>query len=197
MRQEDDLRDSNVLSMRDRLLPGVRSDQETPGPDQEDGRGGQEETLTNAMPGPSSGENLSTVETDEDDLPDSRSQDRGQEGQEMDGQGYVGSGHDDGSHLEDTAGSSSSLACGREYHVMRTERVDLLDSNGLDMEGNQEEDVPDSLNTTRTCQDRSQEGPGRETNIAMPEPSYSHAEHQATGMTERQDVDLVDTREVP
>ena len=42
VRRGDDLGDSNVLSMRDRLLPGVRSDQETPGPDQEDGRGGQE-----------------------------------------------------------------------------------------------------------------------------------------------------------
>ena len=59
----DDLVDTNVLSMRDKALPGVMSDQVTPGPDQEDGRRGQDETLGDAMPGPSSGEILSSVLT--------------------------------------------------------------------------------------------------------------------------------------
>ena len=81
--------------------------------------------------------------------------------------------------VSDTAGSSS------------------LDSNGLDMGGNQEEDVSDSLNTTRTSQDRSQEGPGGGTNVAMPEPSCSHAEHQATGMPQRQGLTWWTLEEVP
>ena len=62
------------------------------------------------MPGPSSGKILSTVITDEDDLPDSSSQDRGLEEQKLDGQDYVEPGQEDRRQEDDTAGSPPGLA---------------------------------------------------------------------------------------
>ena len=180
--------------MRDVLLPGVMHDQETSKPDQEDGRGGQEVAMTSTMPEPSRGEKLSAVGTCEDDLPDPRSLDRSQEGQETHGKDYVGTSQEDRSQEKDTAGPSPGLTSGREYHVIETEEDGLQDSNGLDMRGNQEEDASASLNTTETRQDKSQEGSGSGMNVATPVPSISLAVHQAARMTERHGVALLDTR---
>ena len=61
-----------------------------------------------------------------------------------------------GSQEEDPASVTPKLAMGGEYHVVGHEEDALQDSNSLDIEVSNEDDVPGSLNTIETRQDRSQ-----------------------------------------
>ena len=188
----DDLPDSNSLD-RSQIGQGLTS-QDYTRTSQEVGC--QEEASGSTIPEFPEGVNDHAVKTEGDALQDSNglnmrrrseedvparpntivsSQDRGREGKG--GLEYVA-----------TPTPSDSQP---DHQAARAEGADFQDSNGLDMRGRREEDVPTSLYTIVTSQDRGLEGLEYVDTTA---PSDSQPVHQAARTLGPQEVDLLDTR---